>query len=119
MKNEPGDRLGIPFVNGFGRKLFVKFIDRSSETGLKIEDGEVQLSFQGDKQYAYFPDKRNPQRRMDRYLFLFDIFENGKKLAPPSLKQFQFGLRALNVLHANLFLLVKNLLFFSVEKLTG
>ena len=51
-ENEPGDRLGIPFVNGFGRKLLVKFVDRSSETGLKIEDGEVQLSFQGDKQYA-------------------------------------------------------------------
>lgn len=54
-ENEPADRLGIPFVNGFGRKLSVKFIDRSSETGLTIEDGEVQLSYQGDKQYAYFP----------------------------------------------------------------
>lgn len=59
-ENEPGDRLGIPFVNGFGRKLLVKFVDRSSETGLKIEDGEVQLSFQGDKQYAYFPISGTP-----------------------------------------------------------
>ena len=35
-ENEPADRLGIPFVNGFGRKLSVKFIDRSSETGVTI-----------------------------------------------------------------------------------
>lgn len=117
-ENEPGDRLGIPFVNGFGRKLLVKFVDRSSETGLKIEDGEIQLSFQGDKQYAYFPISGTPTQD-GTVPISFDILKTEKKLAPPSLKQFQFGLRALNVLHANLFLLVKNLLFFSVEKLTG
>ena len=78
-ENEPGDRLGIPFVNGFGRKLFVKFIDRSSETGLKIEDGEVQLSFQGDKQYAYFPISGTPTQD-GSVPISFDIFENGKKI---------------------------------------
>lgn len=117
-ENEPGDRLGIPFVNGFGRKLLVKFVDRSSETGLKIEDGEVQLSFQGDKQYAYFPISGTPTQD-GSVPISFDIFEDGEKLALLSLKQFQFGLRALNVLHVNSFLPVRNLLFFSVEKLTG
>ncbi len=115
-ENEPGDRLGIPFVNGFGRKLLVKFVDRSSETGLKIEDGEVQLSFQGDKQYAYFPISGTPTGRYPSHLIFLKM---EKKLALLSLKQFQFGLRALNVLHVNSFLPVRNLLFFSVEKLTG
>ena len=114
-ENEPGDRLGIPFVNGFGRKLLVKFVDRSSETGLKIEDGEVQLSFQGDKQYAYFPISGTPTQDGSHLTFL----KMEKKLVLPSLKRFRFGLRALNVLHANSFLPVKNLLFFLVEKLTG
>ena len=78
-ENEPGDRLGIPFVNGFGRKLLVKFVDRSSETGLKIEDGEVQLSFQGDKQYAYFPISGTPTQD-GSVPISFDIFENGEKI---------------------------------------
>ena len=79
-ENEPGDRLGIPFVNGFGRKLLVKFVDRSSETGLKIEDGEVQLSFQGDKQYAYFPISGTPTQDGSEPIS-FDIFEDGEKIA--------------------------------------
>ena len=78
-ENEPGDRLGIPFVNGFGRKLLVKFVDRSSETGLKIEDGEVQLSFQGDKQYAYFPISGTPTQD-GSVPISFDIFEDGEKI---------------------------------------
>lgn len=79
VMKEPGDRLGIPFVNGFGRKLLVKFVDRSSETGLKIEDGEVQLSFQGDKQYAYFPISGTPTQD-GSVPISFDIFENGEKI---------------------------------------
>lgn len=84
-ENEPGDRLGIPFVNGFGRKVFVKFVDRSSETGLKMEDGEVQLSFQGDKQYAYFPISGTP-RQDGAIPVSFEIFEDGKKIGTTTTK---------------------------------
>ncbi|WP_455613072.1 hypothetical protein [Bacteroides congonensis] len=78
-ENEPADRLGIPFVNGFGRKLSVKFIDRSSETGLTIEDGEVQLSYQGDKQYAYFPISGIPAQD-GSVPVSFEIYEDGEKI---------------------------------------
>ena len=78
-ENEPADRLGIPFVNGFGRKLSVKFIDRSTETGLTIEDGDVQLSNQGDKQYAYFKINGTP-RQSGSVPVSFDVYEDGTKV---------------------------------------
>ena len=78
-ENEPGGRGSIASVHAFGRKLLVKFVDRSSETGLKIEDGEVQLSFQGDKQYAYFPISGTPAQD-GSVPISFDIFEDGEKI---------------------------------------
>lgn len=78
-ENESADRLGIPFINGFGRKLSVKFVDRSSETGLTIEDGEVRLSNQGDKQYAYFQINGTPTQD-GSVPVSFEIYEEGEKI---------------------------------------
>lgn len=78
-ENEPADCIGIPFVNGFGRKLSVKFVDRSAETGLTITDGEVELSNQGDKQYAFFPISGTPLQE-GSVPISFEVYEDGKRV---------------------------------------
>lgn len=78
-EQEPADRLGIPFVNGFGKHLSVEFIDRSAETGLTIENGEALLSYQGDKQYAYFKIHGTP-KQSGLVPVSFNIYEDGSKV---------------------------------------
>lgn len=60
-ENEPADRIGIPFINGFGKKVRVEFTDQSEETGLSIEGGNIELAYQGDQQYAYFKVTGTPK----------------------------------------------------------
>lgn len=84
-EEDPGDRLGIPFVNGFGRTLSIRFLDRSEETGLHFEDGEVQLKMQGDKQYAFFQISGTPLHS-GSIPVSFDIYEDGEKLGTTTTK---------------------------------
>lgn len=78
-ENNPADRLGIPFINGFSRKLTVEFLDRSAETGISIEGGEAVLADQGDKQYAYFNIKGTPSQS-GLIPISFNLYENGEKI---------------------------------------
>lgn len=75
----PADRIGISFVNGFGRNLTVKFVDRSAETGLTFTDGEAKLLNQGDNQYAFFTITGTPKQE-GNVPVSFEIFENGEKI---------------------------------------
>lgn len=75
----PADRIGIPFKNGFDRTVDVEFVDRSSETGLSIQGGEVHLLNQGDVQYAYFQVTGTPLESGDIPIS-FNVYENGTQI---------------------------------------
>lgn len=84
-ENEPADRIGIPFINGFGRKLRVEFTDQSEETGLTIEGGDVELAYQGDQQYAYFNVTGTP-KVSGLVPISFKVLEDGKQIGQTIVK---------------------------------
>lgn len=84
-ENDPADKIGIPFVNGFGRTMTVEFLDQSAEYGFSILGGEVTLAFQGDKQYVYFSISGTPSKS-GLIPIAFNVYENGKQIGQTSIK---------------------------------